>query len=255
MRESIDLNCDLGEIPGDEALLALVTSANIACGFHAGDPIRMQQVIAACIGHRVAIGAHPSYFDRDGFGRSDQAIDPDGIHALVLYQVGAMAAMVRAAGGVLQHVKPHGALYNRAAVDRAAADAVAAAVAAVDRRLRLIGLAGSALVDAGLAAGLAVGHEAFVERRYEADGRLSPRALPGAVIDSIDDAIAQMRDLLHRNNVIARNGERVTVVADTLCLHGDRTDAVAFATALRMALQQDGIAMRALPPVHSTERQ
>jgi 5-oxoprolinase (ATP-hydrolysing) subunit A len=246
MTLSIDFNCDLGEgISDDDALLPLISSANIACGFHAGDPLRMQHVIAGCLRHGVAIGAHPSYFDRDGFGRRAQAVAAEEIHALVLYQIAALDGLARAAGGRLQHVKPHGALYNRAADERDAAEAIVAAIAAHDRRLRVYGLAGSELTAAAERAGLAIAHEAFFERRYEANGRLSPRTAPDAVIEQLEDALAQVRTMLREGRVIARSGEAVPIRADTLCLHGDRPDAVAFARALRAALLADGVAIRA----------
>jgi 5-oxoprolinase (ATP-hydrolysing) subunit A len=249
MQRSIDFNCDLGEGVGDdEALLPLLSSANIACGFHAGGPLTMQRLVAGCLRHDVAIGAHPSYFDRDGFGRRPQALAAAEVHALVLYQIAALDGFARAAGGRLHHVKPHGALYNRAADDRVIAEAIVAAVAAHDRSLLLYGLAASELTAAAERAGLAVAHEAFAERRYEADGRLSPRALPGAVIEQVDEAIAQVRRLLREGRVIARSGEPVAVRADTLCLHGDRADALAFAIALRTALQAEGVTIRAPAP-------
>jgi 5-oxoprolinase (ATP-hydrolysing) subunit A len=253
MRNTIDFNCDLGEgISDDDALLPWISSANIACGFHAGDPLRMQQVVAGCLQHGVAIGAHPSYFDRDGFGRRAQSLDAAQVHALVLYQVAALDGIARAGGGRLQHVKPHGALYNRAAAERGCAEAIVQAVAAHDRRLIVYGLAGSELTAAAERAGLAVAHEAFAERRYEADGRLSPRDSDGAVIERIDDALAQVRMMLREGRVIARSGEVVALRADTLCLHGDRADAPAFARALHGALEDAGITIRS--PACETDR-
>lgn len=251
----IDFNCDLGEgISDDAALLPLISSANIACGFHAGDPALMRRVVAGCIEHGVAIGAHPSYFDREGFGRRAQAIDADDVQALVLYQIAALDGIARAAGAHLHHVKPHGALYNRAAEDRDTADAIVRAVAGYDRRLLVYGLAGSELTAAAERAGLGVAHEAFAERRYEADGRLSPRGLPGAVIESLDESLAQVRALLHEGRVTARSGEPVAIRADTLCLHGDRRDAVEFARALRAAMEQAGVAICAPEPKERSNR-
>lgn len=249
MINQIDFNCDLGEgISDDAALLPLISSANIACGFHAGDPALMRHVVAGCIEHGVAIGAHPSYFDRKGFGRRGQSIAAEEVQALVLYQVAALDGIARAAGARLHHVKPHGALYNRAAEDRETADAIVRAVVEHDRRLIVYGLAGSELTAAAERAGIAVAHEAFAERRYEADGRLSPRGLPGAVIDSLDDALTQVQALLRDGRVTARSGEPVAIRADTLCLHGDRADAVEFAHALRAALEAADVAIRAPQP-------
>ncbi len=250
----IDLNSDIGESFGawsmgsDEAVLDHVTSANVACGFHAGDPLVMQRTVAAAAARGVAIGAHPSLPDLQGFGRREMHVTPAEAHALVIYQVGALAAFAQAAGTRLVHVKPHGALYNMAARDARLADAIAHAVADFDRNLVLVGLAGSALPDAGRRLGLRVAGEAFADRRYEADGRLSPRDEPGAVIDAIDAAITQAVAIATRGEAIARSGETVRIVADTLCVHGDRTDAGAFARRLRAALTDAGVEVRGLVP-------
>jgi 5-oxoprolinase (ATP-hydrolysing) subunit A len=246
MQQSIDFNCDLGEgAASDAEIIPLLSSASIACGLHAGDALLMRDTVALCLAHGVAVGAHPSYPDRENFGRREMAMTPGDIHALVLYQLGALDAIVRAAGGRLHHVKPHGALYNRAADDRAVADAIANAVHRHDPTLRLYGLAHSALTDAGEAAGLEVLHEVFAERRYDASGRLVPRTADGAVIEDVDAAIAQVVGMLGEGVVVARGGERVPIRADTLCLHGDRADAAAFARALRTALDASGVAIEA----------
>ena len=187
--KSIDLNCDLGESFGawrmgdDAALLPLISSANIACGFHGGDPQIMARTVALAIEHDVAIGAHVSLPDLQGFGRREMRISTGEAHAMTLYQLGALHAFTRAAGTRLTHVKPHGALYNMAARDRALADAIADAVHQFDPTMRLVGLAGSALIDAGRTAGLSVAAEGFADRRYRADGSLQPRDESGAVID------------------------------------------------------------------------
>jgi 5-oxoprolinase (ATP-hydrolysing) subunit A len=257
---TLDLNCDMGEGFGpwkmgdDAGVLPFVTSANIACGFHAGDPALMRRVVAGCIEHGVAIGAHPSYFDREGFGRRAQAMATEDVQALVLYQVAALDGIARAAGARLHHVKPHGALYNRAAEDRDTAVAIVRAIAEHDRRLIVYGLAGSELTAAAERAGLAVAHEAFAERRYEADGKLSPRGLPGAVIETLADALVQVQALLRDGRVTARCGEPVAIRADTLCLHGDRADAVEFAHALRAALEAAGVVIRAPQPMEPARR-
>ena len=246
MSARIDFNCDLGEGGDDAALLPCLSSASIACGFHAGDPASMQRTVALCCKYGVAIGAHPSLFDREGFGRRELPITADQAYALTLYQVGALQALVRAVGGCLRHVKPHGALYNLSAHDPGLADAIARAVYDADSRLILYGLANSKSTAAGERLGLRVAHEVFAERRYEADGRLTPRGMPGAVIETLEESLTQVRQLLREGCVTARTGERLMLRADTLCLHGDRPDAVAFARSLRLALQDEGIEVLAV---------
>jgi UPF0271 protein len=243
----IDLNCDLGESFGawrmgeDAALLALVSSANIACGFHAGDPTIMQQTVAMARQHGVAIGAHVSLPDLQGFGRREMQVSADEVRAITLYQIGALHGFAHAAGTRLSHVKPHGALYNMAARDRALADAIADAVYAFDPRLRLVGLAGSALVAAGLAQGLPVAAEAFADRRYLADGSLQSRRETGAVIEDAAHATTQALGIARDHAVDTASGERITLHADTLCLHGDGARAVALARRLRAALADAGL--------------
>ncbi|HKE46894.1 MAG TPA: 5-oxoprolinase subunit PxpA [Rhodanobacteraceae bacterium] len=249
--KTIDLNCDMGESFGawtmgqDDAVLAHVTSANIACGFHAGDPSTMRRTVAAAAAHGVAIGAHPSLPDLAGFGRREMRISADEAHAITLYQIGALDAMARAAGTRLHHVKPHGALYNMAAKDRALADAIAAAVRAFDASLMLVGLAASELPRAGERAGLAVAHEAFADRRYEGDGSLMARGKAGAVIDDVDAAVAQAIAIATRGEADSAGGP-LAIRADTICVHGDRADAAAFAKRLREGLEAAGVAVAAL---------
>jgi UPF0271 protein len=236
---SLDFNCDLGEGCGDDAaIIPLISSASIACGGHAGDAETMRATVALCREHGVAIGAHPSLPDREHFGRRDLPVTPEETHAFVREQVETLAGIARKQGARLRHVKPHGALYNRAARDRAIADAIAAAVRAFDPQLWLVGLSASALIDAGEAIGLKVANEAFVERGYEADGTLTPRTQPGAVLD-FTASLTQLGDLL-RGYVVARTGERVPLRMDTLCLHGDRPDARAFAEVLHATLTTTG---------------
>jgi UPF0271 protein len=243
---SLDFNCDLGEGCGqDAAIVPHISSASIACGAHAGDAATMRESVALCLAHGVAIGAHPSFEDREHFGRRELALSVAEIHALVARQIAALASACDAAGTRLHHAKPHGALYNLAARDRGVADAIAAAVREADPSLILYGLANSELTASGEAAGLRVAHEAFAERAYDADGRLAPRGMPGAVIEGFDDALAQVRDFVRNGVVIARDGTRVPIRADTLCLHGDRADAAGFARGLRAALEAEGIAIRA----------
>lgn len=248
----IDLNCDLGESYGawtmgdDDAVLAHVSSANIACGFHAGDPDTMRRTVRLAAAHGVAIGAHPSLPDLPGFGRREIAISSDEAYALTLYQIGALAAFAKSSGTRLHHVKPHGALYNMAARDPALAAAIAAAVAEFDTTLILVGLAGSALPDAGRAAGLTVAAEAFCDRRYRSDGGLTPRREAGSVIHEVDAAVAQGLSIALKGEAFTADGSRVAIAADTLCIHGDKPDAAAFAHRLRAALVDAGIAVRAL---------
>jgi len=249
--KTIDLNCDMGESFGawtmgqDAEVLEFVSSANIACGFHAGDPLTMRRTVAAAAARSVAIGAHPSLPDLAGFGRREMRVSSDDAYALTLYQVGALDAMARAAGANLSHVKPHGALYNMAAKDRALAEAIAAAVRDFDAALILVGLAGSELPRAGEVAGLNVAHEAFADRRYEADASLMARSKAGAVIDDIDTAVAQAIAIATQGEADSPNG-KVRIRADTICVHGDRPDAALFARRLRHELEAAGIVIAPL---------
>jgi len=248
VQRRIDFNCDLGEGFDDAAILPFVSSANIACGMHAGDEDTMRRTVALCQQHDVAIGAHPSFDDREGFGRRELPWTPADVYTLVLDQVIVLAEIAAGHGAQLTHVKPHGALYNMAARDPVLAETIARAVNDADPMLFLVGLSGSALPAAGAALGLRVLHEVFAERRYDADGRLAPRDRPDAVIQTLDDALAQVRGIVRDGSVIARTGERITLRADTLCLHGDRSDAAQFARAMHDALRADGIEIAA--PIH-----
>jgi UPF0271 protein len=241
----IDFNCDLGEGCGDDAaIVPCISSASIACGGHAGDDASMRATLRLCRAHGVSAGAHPGYVDPERFGRCDLAFSLPAITDLVGNQVARLAAIAHDEGVRLAHVKPHGALYNLAARDRGVADAIAAAVADIDASLVLFGLSGSELTAAGEAAGLRVAHEVFAERGYAPDGRLLARGTPGAVLETVGDAIAQARALVAGQGRAA-DGTALALRADTLCLHGDREDAAAFARALRLALEADGV--RILP--------
>jgi len=241
--KTIDLNSDLGESFGawrmgnDAALLAIVSSANIACGFHGGDPDIMRGTVAMAVEHDVAIGAHVSLPDLQGFGRREMAITPNEAYALTLYQIGALHGFAQAAGTRLSHVKPHGALYNMAARDAKLAAAIARAVRDFDPALRLFGLANSALVDAGKAMGIPVAAEAFADRRYRADGTLQSRREADAVIQESDEAIAQAMAMAREGQVRAVDGSIIALQAHTLCVHGDGAHAVDFARQLRAALE------------------
>jgi len=241
----IDFNCDLGEGCGnDAAILPHVTSASIACGGHAGDESTMRQTLRLCREHGVAAGAHPSFEDREHFGRRVLDVAPGEVARMVREQIQRLRAIAREEGIALAHVKPHGALYNVAADDRVVADAIATTVADIDPTLALYALSGSALALAGIERGLHVAHEVFAERGYDARGRLRPRGTPGAVIESLEASIAQVRRLALHGEVVADDDRVVHLRADTLCLHGDRGDAPEFARAVRAALEADGIAVR-----------
>jgi len=245
----IDLNCDMGESFGawtlgdDAGVMPWISSANIACGFHAGDFSTMRQTVLLAKQHDVAIGAHVSLPDLQGFGRRAMKISANEAHALTLYQIGALAAFARAAGTRVAHVKPHGALYNMAAKDAALSDAIARAVRDFDAKLILVGLANSELTKAGAALGLPVAHETFADRSYEADGTLTPRGTQGAVIENIDAAVAQAVQIATKGKVEIRGGGTRELRADTICVHGDRPDAALFARRLREALENAGVAI------------
>ena len=242
----VDLNADLGEgAPDDAELLALVSSANIACGWHAGDARLMQATVAAALERGVAIGAHPSYPDRENFGRSEMQLTPEQVRADVIYQVGALDALVRAAGGRLHHVKPHGALYNQAARDPALADSIAAAVLDINPSLAIYGLAGGELLKAAERAGLRAVAEVFADRGYRADGSLVPRNQPGALIHDTNEAVARTVRMVSEGVVQAVTGEIVPLQAQTICLHGDGPHAIAFARAIHQALNQAGVQLYA----------
>jgi len=247
MTRTLDLNCDMGEGFGawemgdDAALLDHVTSANIACGFHAGDPGTIHRTVKLAIDKGVAVGAHPSLPDLQGFGRRSIAVTPSEAYDMVLYQIGAVAGFARSLGGRLSHVKPHGALYNMAARDGSLARAIARAVKDFDSRLVLFGLAGSELVRAGHETGLKVANEVFADRTYQSDGSLTPRSQPNAVIHDVGASIAQVRRMVGEGKVTSIQGADVEVVADTLCIHGDEPTAVEFARRIRRALADGGI--------------
>jgi 5-oxoprolinase (ATP-hydrolysing) subunit A len=251
---TIDLNSDLGESFGawrmgdDEAMLGIVSSANVACGFHAGDPAGILRTLRAAAGRHVSVGAHVGYRDLAGFGR--RAMDPSSEELVgdVIYQIGALQGMAQAAGTRVTFVKPHGALYNTIAQGGRQAADVVAAIRAVDPALPLVALAGSPLVAEARAAGLQVVAEAFADRAYAPDGQLVPRSRPGAVIHDADAVARRMLMLVHEGAVETADGTRVPVDAQTICVHGDNPAAVAIAAALRSALEADGVAIRPFAP-------
>ena len=243
---AVDLNADLGEGCGsDAALLQLVSSANIACGFHAGDAQTMLACVREALKNGVSIGAHPSFPDRENFGRTAMTLPPETVYAQVLYQIGGLAAIVRAEGGQLRHVKPHGMLYNQAAKDRDLADAIARAISTIDPDLILVGLAGSELIRAGTRYGLITREEVFADRGYQADGSLVPRTQAGALIADEDQALAQTLEMIQRGRVKSITGEWTTVHAQTVCIHGDVEHALAFARRLRTEFEENNIKISA----------
>jgi UPF0271 protein len=234
----IDLNCDLGEVAGhDDAIMPYITSANIACGFHAGDANVMRSTVRLAKQHGVNIGAHPSWPDLQEFGRREMNLSAEETQALVLYQIGALAGIAKAEGAALTHVKPHGALYNQAARDRGLADAIVRAVISFSRELILVGLAGSRLCEAGHAAGIKVASEGFPDRAYNPDGTLMSRGIKGALIDSSNEVAGNALKLIKDG---IRFGEK-NVGVDTLCLHGDHPRAAENAKILRETLSKNGI--------------
>jgi 5-oxoprolinase (ATP-hydrolysing) subunit A len=243
----IDLNCDFGESFGvyqlgeEEEILRYVTSVNIACGFHAGDPLVMRKTVQMALERKVAIGAHPGFPDLLGFGRRNIAVTPGEAYAYVVYQIGALAAFVKAEGGTMSHVKPHGALYNMAAKDAALAEAIAKAVYDVDPALILYGLAGSELIRAGKKIGLRTASEVFADRTYQQDGSLTPRSDPRALIVDEQEAVLQVLAMVKEKRVRSLQGIDVPIEAETVCIHGDGKKAVLFAKRLYEALRKEGV--------------
>jgi 5-oxoprolinase (ATP-hydrolysing) subunit A len=246
MRE-LDLNADVGEgdPQADEALLPLVTSANIACGLHAGDPQTMRATVGFAVSHGVAVGAHPGFDDRDGFGRRPLNLAASEITALLLYQLGALDAIARSEGTRVRHVKPHGALYNQAEGDQALAAAIITAIRAFDPTLRLVGRAGSAMAHAAQALAHPFTAEAFADRGYRPDGSLLPRSQPAALLTDADDVARQVRSLVTSGEVLASDGSRVPVAFETLCLHGDTPGSAALAARIRWELGALGVTVSA----------
>jgi 5-oxoprolinase (ATP-hydrolysing) subunit A len=248
--QSIDLNCDMGESFGpwkmgqDELLMDYVSSVNIACGFHAGDPRTMRLTVEAAIKKNVAIGAHPGYPDIQGFGRREIKMSPSEVYETVLYQIGALSAFATAAGSKLSHVKPHGALYNSAAKDSILAEAIASAVRDAGDHLTLIGLSGSKLIDEGKKKGLKTLNEVFGDRTYQEDGSLTPRTVAGSLIEDPNTAAAQSLQMVSRKTVTSTSGKEIPVQADTICIHGDGKHALDFARAICSILQQHHVTVK-----------
>lgn len=248
---SIDLNCDMGEsfgtniIGNDEGIMPYLSSANIACGFHGGTPSVMHHTVKLAMKHGIAIGAHPSFPDLEGFGRREMSLDATEVYDLVIYQVSALSGIVKVYGGQMHHVKPHGALYNMAARDPVMAMAIANAVADMNASLILYGLSGSELIKAGKACGLRTCSEVFADRHYQDDGSLTPRTKPHALITSTSIAVTQVLKMVKENMVISDQGNPVSIEAETICIHGDGVHAVHFAKEIREALETGGIIIKA----------
>jgi 5-oxoprolinase (ATP-hydrolysing) subunit A len=244
---SVDLNCDLAEsygyykIGNDKEVLKQITSANIACGYHAGDHNVMMETVKMAKAFGVKIGAHPGFPDLHGFGRREMKVSNEEIYNMTVYQIGALAAIAKACGTKVNHVKPHGALYNMAAKDRGIAEAIAGAVADVDSSLVLFGLADSSLVKAGMKRGLPVAHEVFADRTYQPDGSLTPRSQMNAMIHDSDLAISRVVRMVREGKVEAVDGTDIEIKADTICIHGDEPQALDFAVALKEELKAEGI--------------
>jgi len=243
----VDLNCDLGESFGnytcglDAEVIPHISSANVACGFHASDPLVMMKTVALAKQHGVSVGAHPGYPDLVGFGRRNMTVSPAELKAMVQYQIGALQAFCKAQGVVLQHVKPHGAMYNMAAKERKLADAICEAIGEVDSSLILLGLSGSRMLEAAKETGLPWASEVFADRAYEEDGSLTPRALPGSVITDEEEAIARVLQMVQNGTVTSRSGKTIPIQADSICLHGDGVKAVEFAKRIRAELTAAGV--------------
>jgi 5-oxoprolinase (ATP-hydrolysing) subunit A len=248
--KTIDLNCDMGESYGawkmgaDAQVMPYITSANIACGFHGGDPATIRQTVRLAVDHGVAIGAHPSLPDLQGFGRRVMKISPQDMYDLVVYQAGAVEAFARAAGAKLHHVKCHGALYNMAANDAALSDAMARAAKDLGG-VMLYALSNSKMMETAKSRGIPVAGEVFADRGYSDDGTLAPRDRPGGMVEDAGEAVARALAMIEQGYVTALSGKRVPVSADTLCLHGDQPGAVAFAKAIRKAFIDKGIGVAA----------
>lgn len=248
----IDLNCDLGESFGayrlgmDEEILQFVTSVNIACGFHAGDPGVMHKTVKLALDNNVAIGAHPGLPDLVGFGRRNINISPQDAYDMVVYQIGALQGFVTAAGGKMKHVKPHGALYNMAAARLDLSEAIAEAVYRVDPQLILFGLSGSELVRAGEKVGLQTAHEVFADRSYQQDGLLTPRNQSDALLSDDKQAVSQVVRMVKEGRVLSQQGTDIQITANTVCIHGDGSHALLFARQIRENLARSGIVVQAV---------
>ena len=249
---TVDLNCDMGESFGawtigrDAELMDYVSSVNVACGFHAGDASVIRQTIETAIAKNAAVGAHPSFPDLQGFGRREMIMSANEIFDIVLYQVAALKGICEASGGKLHHVKPHGALYNQAAKNKSTAKAIAEAVRAIDANLIFYGLSNSFLISEAESLGLKTASEVFADRTYQADGTLTPRSQPNALIETVEQSIAQVLQMIKLQTVTAANGATISIKPETVCIHGDGANALEFAAIIRQALIDNDIKMQSI---------
>lgn len=244
---SIDLNCDMGEgLSNDAALMPYISSANIACGYHAGDTDTMKRTVELALQHAVSIGAHPGFADKVHFGRTEMMLPLNEVFTLVTEQVLALQQIVQEQGGKLHHVKPHGALYNMSARDALLADTIAKAVHLIDPSLLLFGLSGSYSITEAKKIGLSTASEVFADRTYQPDGSLTPRSQINALIASEEESIQQVLQMIREHTVTSVSGEKIPIEAQTICIHGDGEHALAFAKNIFHTLQQNGIAIKSL---------
>lgn len=254
---TVDLNSDLGESFGaykigrDADILPLVSSANVACGFHAGDPTIMEKTVQVCKESGTAVGAHPGFADLQGFGRRNMQLSPADAKNLVVYQVGALDAFCKSAGIRLQHVKPHGALYNMAAKDAALARAICEGIYAYNPALILLGLANSQMIAAAKEIGLPYAEEVFADRAYEDDGTLVARTKPGAMIHDEDEAVSRVITMIKKHSVTSISGKEIEICPDSVCVHGDSEKALLFVKKIRSALENEGISIKPISQIIS----
>lgn len=244
---SIDINCDMGEgIGNDEFLMPYISSASIACGYHAGDEHTMRQTVDLCLNYNVVIGAHSSFDDKENFGRNEMHLSPEEVYELVTRQINSLAKIVNEKGARLHHVKPHGALYNMAAKDFVLANAIAKAVKDIDTTLILYGLAGSHSINEAMKLGLKTANEVFADRTYQDDGSLTSRKQPNAMIEDTDEAIGQVLQMIKNKTVRSVSGKQIAIHAETICIHGDGEHAVEFAKAIHHHLKKESIDIKAI---------
>ncbi len=248
----VDLNCDMGESTGlhayslenDLAILQHVTSVNLACGYHAGDPQTMHRLVEAALERNIAVGAHPSFPDRQNFGRTPMRLSPEEIYQMVLYQMGALQAFLQVYRSRLHHIKAHGALYNGAAADKTLADAICNAVRDFSPDIMVYGLSGSELIRSAEEKGLRAISETFADRTYQDDGSLTPRTLPGAMIQDTDTSLQQVLQMVQQGNVTSVSGKTIAIRAETICIHGDGPHALEFAARIQQTLSQHHVATK-----------
>jgi 5-oxoprolinase (ATP-hydrolysing) subunit A len=244
---TIDINCDMGEgIGNDESIMPFISSANVACGYHAGNEEIMKQTIELAIKNRVVIGAHPSFFDKENFGRTEKNLAVDEIYDLVILQLRTIDKIIQKSSQKLHHVKPHGALYNMSAKDPLIAKAIAQAVKDFDDDLILFGLSGSYSVSEAKAIDLKTANEVFADRTYQNDGSLTQRSLPNALIEDVEKSVQQALKMITEKKVTSVNGKNVSIIADTICIHGDGKNAVEFARQIFQSLTQNNIDIKAI---------